>query len=166
MGVCVCTLRKCIMYLSKCCWLCYCSAGFLRCHKSHASLLSHLFIDFFCRMSSADVPDHSVFAFCVVDRSQRRCSVFLCLSGHVGLWINEAWGSSSVWVIFMHPRAETIWWAPDMDISVSNSWGSVLCLAQSCVKHSTSVIASFRSTHWWYIAILRLQKVPAATVDQ
>lgn len=44
---------------------------------------------------------------------------FLCLSGLAGLWIT---GHLSVWVIFLHPRAEAIWRAPDTAVSVSKSW--------------------------------------------
>lgn len=77
---CLCTLRTCTMFLSKCCWLCYCFAEFLCRHKSLASLHSHLFVVFFCRMSFADVSDRSLLTFCAGDHSRHRCWLFSLLA--------------------------------------------------------------------------------------
>lgn len=97
--------------------------------QSHTPCITPLFVcflEFVCRMSFADVPDQTVLTICAVERSQLRCWLFSSLL-YSGFW--EA-GGSCVWVIFLHPRAQTIWSAPDMVISVSDSGScaTVLCI--------------------------------------
>lgn len=98
----------------------------LQSHSPCITLLFVCFLEFVCRMSFADVTDQTVLTICAVERSQLRCWLFSSLL-YSGFW--EA-GSSCVWVMFLHPRAQTIWSAPDMVISVSDSGScaTVLCI--------------------------------------
>lgn len=56
---------------------------------------------------------------CIAPSADAGC--LRCFSGLAALGIIDAWGCLNVWGIFLHPRAETIWRAPDMAMSVSKS---------------------------------------------
>lgn len=103
-----CLLRKCIMFLS---WLLFCSILFATTKHLHHSSLICLLFSAACPLQMSQIVLFSVL-FSVL-------AVF---------WIWEAGGSLSVWVIFLHQRAESIWRAPDMAISVFISW------SPSCAK--------------------------------
>lgn len=118
----VCTPRKCIILMLLTLLLFYTS------HKPLASLLSHLFVEIFCGMSFCRCPGSFCSSLLFLCRGQFPTQMLVVFSA--SLWPCCALdhrgpeAPSSVCVIFLRPRAETICRAPDMVTSVSSSGDS------------------------------------------
>lgn len=119
-SLCECIL-KCIMSY-ECCWLCFCFTQFLCSDHSLASVLS--FVCWNVLSNSSQI----VLSLSVLWIFSNACACFfLCFHSLAVLSFWKAEGSLGVWVIFLHPRAKSIWQAPDRAISASKPWIAQIC---------------------------------------